>query len=302
MTERDNNLLNITWLCEIAQVSRSGFYAWKENADKRAQREAQDRADFELILAAYRYRGFKKGSRSIYMRLLHTGARMNRKKIQRLMRKYGLSCPIRKANPYRRIAKAVKEHAIFPNVLNRQFKATGPKTVLLTDVTYLFYGRQQKAYLSTIKDAYTHQILAYTLSSSLEEDFILETIHQLYEKHSLPKNFNALIHSDQGVHYTNRQFQTLVQNQQLRQSMSRRGNCWDNAPQESFFGHMKDELSDLAGLDSYAQVQTMIDDYMDYYNNERYQWTLAKCAPNQYAQYIKTGDHPLQSLHLKRQK
>ncbi|WP_327796152.1 IS3 family transposase, partial [Tetragenococcus koreensis] len=294
---RDHNLLNITWLCEIAQVSRSGFYAWQHRAEKRAQREAQDQADFELILEAYNYRGFQKGSRSIHMRLLHTGTRMNRKKIQRLMQKYRLFCPIRKANPYRKMAKAKKENTILPNVLNRQFKATGPKTVLLTDVTYLFYGRQQKAYLSTIKDAYTHQILAYALSPSLEEDFILETIHRLYKDHALPKNFHALIHSDQGVHYTNLQFQTLVHSQQLRQSMSRRGNCWDNAPQESFFGHMKDEIQDLAGIDSYAQVQSIIDDYMDYYNHERYQWALAKCAPHQYEQYLKTGIHPLQTLN-----
>jgi len=80
--------------------------------------------------------------------------------------------------------------------------------------------------------------------------------------------------------------------------MSRRGNCWDNAPQESFFGHMKDELPDLGGLNTFEALQTIVDDYMDYYNNDRYQWHLAKLSPNQYETYVKTGVYPL-AHHLK---
>mgnify|MGYP003983642689 CR=1 FL=1 len=77
--------------------------------------------------------------------------------------------------------------------------------------------------------------------------------------------------------------------------MSRRCNCWDNAPQESFFGHMKDEI-DLPKCKSFEELKTEIDDYMDYYNNERYQWGLAKLSPNQYAQYLETGTHPLSTI------
>lgn len=277
MTQRDHNLLNIQWLCEIAQVSRSGYYAWKQNASKREEQDKKDQADFELILVAYQKRGYKKGSRSIHMNLLHSDILMNRKKIQRLMRKFNLRCPIRKANPYKQLAKAKKEHITKPNLLNRQFKEQGPLRTLLTDITYLFYGRGKKAYLSTIKDSFTNQILSYVLSTSLGVDFVLDTVTQLFENHELPKNQKTLIHSDQGVHYTSIQFQTLIQNRDLRQSMSRRGNCWDNAPQESFFGHMKDELPSLDELDSIHQLQIIIDDYMDYYNNERYQWTDSKC-------------------------
>ena len=296
MTQRDHNLLNIQWLCEIAQVSRSGYYAWKQNASKREEHDKKDQADFELILVAYQKRGYKKGSRSIHMNLLHSDILMNRKKIQRLMRKFNLRCPIRKANPYKQLAKAKKEHITKPNLLNRQFKEQGPLRTLLTDITYLFYGRGKKAYLSTIKDSFTNQILSYVLSTSLGVDFVLDTVTQLFENHELPKNQKTLIHSDQGVHYTSIQFQTLIQNRDLRQSMSRRGNCWDNAPQESFFGHMKDELPSLDELDSIHQLQIIIDDYMDYYNNERYQWNLAKLSPNQYEVFVKTGEYPLQNL------
>jgi len=296
LTQRDHNLLKIQWLCEIAQVSRSGYYAWKQNASKREEQDKKDQADFELILVAYQKRGYKKGSRSIHMNLLHSDILMNRKKIQRLMRKFNLRCPIRKANPYKQLAKAKKEHITKPNLLNRQFKEQGPLRTLLTDITYLFYGRGKKAYLSTIKDSFTNQILSYVLSASLGVDFVLDTVTQLFENHELPKNQKTLIHSDQGVHYTSIQFQTLIQNRDLRQSMSRRGNCWDNAPQESFFGHMKDELPSLDELDSIHQLQIIIDDYMDYYNNERYQWNLAKLSPNQYEVFVKTGEYPLQNL------
>ena len=78
----------------------------------------------------------------------------------------------------------------------------------------------------------------------------------------------------------------------LRQSMSRRGNCWDNAPQESFYGHMKDEI-DLSSCTAFGEVLAIIDDWMDYYNNERYQWQLAKLSPNEYYEYITTGNYPL---------
>ncbi|WP_038281456.1 IS3 family transposase, partial [Lacrimispora celerecrescens] len=88
-------------------------------------------------------------------------------------------------------------------------------------------------------------------------------------------------------------FRQLLKDKELRQSMSRRGNCWDNAPQESFFGHMKDEIH-LSRCTTYEELCTEINDYMDYYNNERYQWELAKLSPNQYAEYLRTGYYPIE--------
>lgn len=232
------------------------------------------------------------------MRLRHQGVAMNRKKIQRLMRKYNLNCPIRKPNPYKRMAKAKQEHAMKPDLVGRRFKTNGPRSILLTDITYLFYGQRQKAYLSTVKDAYTNQILSYAISDSLEIDFVLLTIERLLTDHKIQRNKKTLVHSDQGVHYTSIKFQTLLEEAGLRQSMSRRGNCWDNAPQESFFGHMKDELHELEDCRTFSELQAIIDDYMDYYNNDRYQLQLAKLSPNQYEIFVKTGVHRLgQAFH-----
>lgn len=297
-----NNQLSITFLCDTAGVSRSGYYSWlrsKNDPDSyKNQKEVQDRKDFEMILAAYNHRGYDKGRRGIHMRLLHMGIRMNPKKICRLMKKYNLVCPIRKENPQRRIARALKTSNYADNLLERQFESYGPGYVLLTDITYLFYGKdRKKAYLSTIKDAFTKQILSYVLSASMEEDFVLETVNKLYKDHEDKIHTNALIHSDQGSHYTCIQFIDLLKDKNIRQSMSRRGNCWDNAPQESFFGHMKDEIGEkIKAAETFSCLQSVIDEYMDYYNNDRYQWALAKLSPNEYLQYYTTGIYPLRSI------
>lgn len=294
MIERDNNMLNISWLCEIAGVSRSGYYSWINRKNTINLKEEQDRKDFELILEVYKHRGYSKGAKSIHMVLLHKGILMNVKKIRRLMKKFKLFCPIRKANPYRRMAKAIKTDSIAKNEVNRNFRQE-PRKVILTDITYLFYARGRKAYLSVIKDAYTKQVLAYVLSDSLEIDFVLDTVKQMLEKHgkeiSMVKT-EVYVHSDQGCHYTSVQFRQLLKDKNLRQSMSRRGNCWDNAPQESFFGHMKDEI-DISTCNTISELKVVIDDYMDYYNKERYQWGLAKLSPDEYYTYCITGIYPL---------
>ena len=291
--KKDDNLLNISYMCEIAGVSRSGFYAWLAAAPTREAREEQDQADFRLIIEAYRFRGYAKGARGIHMRLLHVGIIMNLKKIRRLMRKYGLVCPIRGANPYRRMAKALKTSNVAPNLLNREFEAHGARAVLLTDITYMRF-HDGFLYLSTIMDAYTKEALAHVLSDSLEIDFVLETVKLMQRDHGVSLQMETMIHSDQGCHYTSIQFITLVKNSGLRQSMSRKGNCWDNAPQESFYGHMKDELEDKMKLwETFEDAKRDIDDWFDYYNNDRYQWQLAKLSPKQYYHFVTTGEYPL---------
>lgn len=290
---KENNILTVSMLCDIANVSRSGYYNWIKSEDIRTRKEEQDRKDFEIILEVYKFRGYDKGAKGIYMRLLHLNPPiiMNIKKIRRLMKKYKLFCPIRKANHYRRMAKALKTNNVADNILNREFKNHGPRMVLLTDITYIPYANT-RCYLSVILDAFTKEILAYVLSDSLEVDFVLETVNILIEKHGISLSTETLVHSDQGCHYTSYSFIQILKDKQLRQSMSRKGNCWDNAPQESFFGHMKDEI-DLSKCKTFDDVKIIIDDWIDYYNNERYQWGLAKLSPAEYYNYIITGEYPL---------
>jgi len=294
MAEREDNLLNISWLCEAAGVSRSGYYHYLKTEGLRIGREEKDQEDFMLIIQAYNFRGYSKGARGIYMRLLHMDppVNMNIKKIRRLMKKYSLRCPIRKANPYRRMAKALKTSNVAPNLLNREFETRGPRAVLLTDITYIINGKAPRCYMSTIIDACTKELLAWVLSESLEIDFVLETVNQLIRDHGISLNAKTLINSDQGTHYTSIQFSKLIKDSKLRQSMSRRANCWDNAPQESFYGHMKDDI-DISEYKTFYEIHQVISDWADYYNNERYQWDLMRLSPREYYEYLVDGVYPL---------
>lgn len=292
--------LSIAELCRLYGVSRSGYYRWLAARPERERKEASDRRDFDLILAAYTAHHRHKGSRSIQMVLLHQNppVEMNLKKIRRLMHKFNLVCPVRQANPYRRMAKALRTSNVAKNLVKRQFEAYGPRRILLTDITYIPYDGKF-AYLSTILDAYTKQILAWQVSSSLEVDFVLATVRQLLEKHGDELYSDTLIHSDQGCHYTSHSYQDLLRDRKLRQSMSRKGNCWDNACQEIFFGHMKDEIKDkLAGCHSFDEIRSLLDEQINYYNQNRYQWKLAKLSPNEFYEYWKSGDYPLKGVHV----
>lgn len=277
----------VRYLCELVGVSRSGYYRYFSE-EAQLNRQARDKADEEvkaIILKAFNFRRRKKGARQIKMTLEHQYHIIyNLKRIRRIMKKFQIICPIRKANPYRRIAKATKEHRTLPNLLNREFKQGIARKVLLTDITYLSYGKGKRAYLSTIKDAETNEILAYETSDRITLDIALNTVKKL-KNSKIKLAEDAFIHSDQGVHYTNPHFQKKVKVMGLGQSMSRRGNCWDNAPQESFFGHFKDE-TDFKSCETLEEVKREIKSYMIYYNHYRGQWNLKKMTPAQYSHHL----------------
>jgi transposase InsO family protein len=275
-------------LCKIASISRSGYYNYftLTSQNRRIQRDKQDEKVKEILLRAYHFKGRKKGARQIKMTLAgQYGITYNLKRIRRIMKKYAIICPIRKANPYKRMMKATQEHSVLPNLLKRNFKQNTPGKVLLTDITYLFYGQGKKAYLSTIKDSSTNEVVAYHVSDRLPLDIATDTIRKLKKNRKIKLPTDAFIHSDQGVHYTSPIFQKLVRKSGLGQSMSRRGNCWDNAPQESFFGHFKDEAY-IKTCDTLEQLKNEIKQYMIYYNNYRYQWGLKKMTPVEYRNHL----------------
>ena len=274
------------YFCNLLGVSRSGYYSYLKASDSREAREQMDLEAKEIILKAFNRRGYKKGSRSIKMILENEyNVIFSRKKIQRIMKKYGIVCPHRRPNPYKKIAKATKEHQVVPNKLNREFKQGIPGKVLLTDITYLPYNGNRMAYLSTVKDASTNEILAYHVSDRITLDIATQTIHKLVNNKKITLHKDAFIHSDQGSHYTSPRYQKLLKKHGLGQSMSRRGNCWDNAPQESFFGHLKDEV-DYQSCKTLKELKAKINHYMVYYNNYRYQWNLKKMTPIQYRNHL----------------
>ena len=283
ITIRDNNLKNVvSYLCASAGVSRSGYYNYLSNESKRERREEIDIKVRDDILMAISFRGYKKGSRSIKMLLEDKfGICYNRKRIMRIMRKYNIVCPIRRKK-YK--YKVTKEHKVCKNYLQREFKQNVPGKVMLTDISYLQYGNAKTAYLSTILDASTNEILSFKVRENMKLDLVISTLNELKDNQFVHFD-DGMIHSDQGWHYTNPQFRIRAAEMGLQQSMSRRGNCWDNAPQESFFGHLKDEV-DIKHCNTFDELHTLISDYIDYYNNDRYQWNLNKMTPIQYRNYL----------------
>ncbi len=205
---------------------------------------------------------------------------MNHKKVQRIMKKYGLVAKVRRKNPYRAAHQKTMEHRIFPNKLKREFHQVAPFKVFCTDITYLPI-LNRFVYLSVVKDVASGEVVAWKASLRIDMALVVETIQQM----SVSLCKDALIHSDQGFHYTNPSFMAAVQELKMNQSMSQKGNCIDNAPIESFFGHMKDEL-DYQACQSFSELRLRIEEYMRYYNYERKQWTRKKMTPVDYRNHL----------------
>lgn len=278
----------VSYLCKVAGVSRSGYYNYfsKKSQMNREQRENEDLVLKENILKAFYFKRRYKGARQIKMTLeKHFNIQYNLKRIRRIMKKYNIICPIRQASPYKKMKKASKEHRIVPNLLNREFKQNLPGKVLLTDITYLYYKSGKLAYLSTIKDGSTNEILAYNVSDKISTELVIDTLKKLERNKHMKLAADVLIHSDQGIHYTSNIFQKYIKEINIRQSMSRKGNCWDNAPQESFFGHMKDEIN-IKECSSLDDVRKEITSYIKYYNYYRCQWGLKKMTPVEYRNHL----------------
>jgi putative transposase len=274
------------YLCKLVGVSPSGYYRWFGVEENLQLRESADEQDILLIKQHFHALRGKAGALVIKMRLEQiSGVVMNHKKIRRLMRKAGLVAAIRQSNPYRKMAKATHEHQTCPNWLNRQFDQGEPERVFLTDITYLRYGNGQWAYLSCVKDGATRQILADCVAATLELSIVERTLQRLLERLDGNIHPEAILHSDQGMHYTHPKTRLAITKAGFKQSMSRRGNCWDNAPMESFFGHMKDEV-DFRECQTIDEVRTRVAEYISYYNSERYQWTLKKMTPDEFRGHL----------------
>jgi len=198
------------------------------------------------------------------------------------MKKYDPVAKVRRRNPYKAIMKQRLEHRIFPNKLQREFHQVVPFKIFCTDITYIPF-QNGFIYLSVIKDIASGEVVAWNVSLSLEMTLVTETVRSL--KVELCED--AMIHSDQGFHYTNPDYIEIVKEFKLIQSMSDKGSCIDNAPIESFFGHLKDEL-DYKSCESFEELHLAIDEYMRYYNYERKQWTRNKMTPVEHRNHLLT--------------
>ena len=260
---------DLTILLEIAQLPKATFYYHRKNQDKQ-DKYAQAKAE---ITAIFHENKGRYGYRRVTDELRNRGFSLNHKTVQRLMNELGLFCRVR-MKKYR--SYKGEQGKVADNELNREFRAEKPNQKWVTDVTeFRLFG--QKLYLSPILDLYSGDIVTYTLSDSPNLLMVTTMLEQAFEK--IPDNSNLLLHSDQGWHYRHKQYVQMLTAKGVRQSMSRKGNCYDNSVMENFFGHIKSELLYLQEFESVEHFKAELMEYIDYYNNRRIKARLKGLPP-----------------------
>jgi transposase InsO family protein len=211
-----------------------------------------------------------------------TGKQFSIHRIRRLMKKYGMETNIRRPSKNRKAMKELIERNRKSNLLLRRFRLHRPNEVRLTDVTYLDYGDEKRAYGSASIDPATGRLICFVISKNNDLQLALDTLDEM-DKY--PAKRGAIFHSDQGILYMTDDFQAAVVERELDQSMSRRGNCWDNAPQEAFFGHFKDE-SGYEKCRTLKELRDTVKRYAVYYNEERKIWERGRMTPVEYEAWL----------------
>lgn len=225
------------------------------------------------IKAIYAENKGRVGYRRITLALRQQGRTINHKTVQRLMRQQGIICCVR-LKKYKSYKGEVGK--IAPNLLERNFEAEKPNQKWVTDVTeFSLFG--QKLYLSPVLDLCSRDIVSYTIYNHPVLNMVTEMLDKAFE--TIPDGTNLILHSDQGWHYQHKQYQRMIKEKGILQSMSRRGNCLDNAVIENFFGLLKSELLYLQKFDSMEHFMAELIDYLDYYNNRRIKAKLKGLPP-----------------------
>jgi putative transposase len=251
-------------MCEFFGVSRAGYYAWR----KRIEREDPDAERMQAVQAVYDASHKIYGFRRITIQLQdEQGLEINHKAVLRLMRKLGIRSVARKLVPYRKVEDLGSYHC-YPNLLERDFTASAPNQKWVTDITYI---RTQKgwAFLSIIKDLFDGFIVGHVVHERNDMPLVLRTLQQAKENEKVTDGL--VLHSDQGTQYTSHAYHVLTSQYNITPSMSRRGNCWDNAPAENFFSHIKEEYLRHFPLPSFEQAKQLVAAYIHFYNYERIQ-------------------------------
>ncbi|MDE5416363.1 IS3 family transposase [Alkalihalobacterium chitinilyticum] len=271
----ENENLSISLLCEIADIARSAYYKWLNRTP--STREIQNEEIIKRMKTLHEKVNSTFGYRQMNLHMNRQfNKKLNHKRIYRLMKVAGLRSVIRvKKNQYKR---STPQH-VTENILNREFNAAKPNEKWVTDVTEFKYGQSKKAYLSAIRDLYDGSIVSYVLGHSNNNQLVFKTLDQATV---LLDGEHPLIHSDRGFQYTSKGFKRKVDSAKMTQSMSRVGRCIDNGPMESFFGTLKCEKYYLNKYKTFEELCTAIDEYIHFYNHERYQKRLNGLSPMEY--------------------
>ncbi len=265
----------ISEMCRFFEVSRSGYYDFV----KRMNIPAKDLPLAEKVRECQEECGKTYGYRRVYLWLERKGIHHNPKTILRVMQKYNLLSVIRRKKYYY-YSQALHK---YPNLLNRDFNAERPNQKWVTDISYI-HTKQGILYLSVIRDLFDNSIVAYKTSTTQNVQLVLETIKAARKKEKVTGELQ--LHSDQGFQYTSHGYFKLTQSYRITPSMSRRGNPYDNALAENFFSILKTECIYRVKLKTYEEARLLINQYIDFYNNQRIQLKTKLTPLEKRSQYV----------------
>ena len=267
---RHKHPLKILFL--VSGVARSTYYYYLI----RMQKPDKYKVEKEEITAIYHENQGRYGYRRITLEMRNRGYVINHKTVTRLMKELGLKCMVR-IKKYRSYKGEIGKVA--PDLIKRDFKADAPNRKWTTDITeFSLFGR--KMYLSPVLDMYNGEIISYNISDRPLLNQVMDMLDKAFLK--IPDDTNLIFHSDQGWQYQHIQYQNRLIKKGIRQSMSRKGNCLDNAVMENFFGLLKSELLYLREFSNYEEFREELEKYIYYYNNDRIKCKLKGLSPVQY--------------------
>ena len=269
---------SITVMCKFLSVPRSSYYYWLKNKDcedKDASLVESIREGQHASCGTYGYRRMTIWLNRVY------GIIVNSKRVRRVMKEAGLQSVVRKKKKFKKDQGAVYK---YDNLLARNFYSSRPNDKMVTDITYISTGRG-KVFLSMVKDLFDNSIRGYCVSRNNDLKLVADTLRETFTNIKTNNDKPVLLHSDQGFQYTSKLYERLTSQYGITPSMSRKGNCFDNAAAENFFSHLKSELINRVKLKDYEEAKKAIDDYIRYYNNERIQVKL-KMAPLEYRSHF----------------
>ena len=263
-------------LCDALDVSRSGYYAWKGRPAS-ARAKADEQLGVEIV-AIHRRSRRTYGSPRVHADLRAKGRRVGKKRVERLMRKNGLAA--QRKRRFRRTTDSNHDGPIAPNVLERQFVQEAPNTVWVTDVTYIFTA-QGWLYLAVMLDLFSRRVVGWATSDTNDRFLALDALYRSLRARRPRKGL--VHHSDRGSPYASEDYRDALRDRGITASMSRTGDCWDNAVAESFFATLKGELVDHDRYATRAAAVASIGDYIEnFYNIERRHSHLGYVSPIEY--------------------
>jgi putative transposase len=251
-------------MCAFFGVSRAAYYAWTKRIEKPDPNADRMARVLEVYQASHQTYGYRRITICLQVQQRIS---INHKAVLRLMNKLGIRSVARRRRIFKKLDEIESIHH-YPNILARDFTATRPNQKWVTDITYI-HTQQGWAYLSTIKDLFDGFIVAHQFGRNNSIGLVTETIKLAKRKEKIVDGL--ILHSDQGSQYCSDPYYTLTATHGITPSMSRRGNCWDNAPMENFFGHLKEEAIRRIKNPTFEEAQQIIDEYVYFFNYERIQ-------------------------------